>query len=172
MQKFWRIITKNKPHRYMQTNPRDWSAYRKREETLSMHNSHMSEKEYIERVSNLFEKIQAESAANEKEEVLFKRYRDAEFDLMVEYRLGPNFPAERREALRSVHQQIQNQTEELRKKYLSGDLQKQEFFDLMQASTAEMAKKYATVFTQEEMTAFFGHGEGAYKLPFSSDKFE
>lgn len=132
----------------------------------------MNEKEYMKRVSSLFEKIRAESAANEEEETLFKRYRDAEFDLTVEYRLGPDFPTERREALRAVYQQVQNHTEELRKKYLSGDLQKQEFVDLMQSSTADTVKKYATVLTQEEIAAFFGHGKGAYKLPFPSDEVE
>lgn len=132
----------------------------------------MNEKEYMERISGLYEKIRAESAANEEEAILFERYHDAEFDLTVEYRLGQDFPAERREALRAIHQQVQNQTEELRKKYASGDLREREFLDLMQASTTDMAEKYATVLTQEEMTAFFGHGEGAYKLPFSSDEFE
>jgi len=137
-----------------------------------MRKRRMNEKEYMERISSLYEKIRAESSADEEEGTLFKRYHDAEFDLTVEYRLGPDFPAERCEALRAVHQQVQNQTEELRNKYASGDLQDQEFVFLMQALTAEMAEKYATVLAQEEMTAFFGHGEGAYKLPFSSDEFE
>ena len=42
----------------------------------------------------------------------------------------------------------------------------------MQALTSDMAEKYATVLTKEEMTAYFGHGEGAFKLPFSSDEVE
>jgi len=137
-----------------------------------MHVKRMNEQEYMERVSGLFEKVRAESAVTENEAILFDRYRDAEFDLTVEYRLGPDFPAERREALRAVHRQVQEQSEELRKKYLSGNLQKQEFVVLMQAATAEMAKAYASVLTPEEMTAFFGHGEGAYKLPFSSEELE
>lgn len=137
-----------------------------------MHSRHMNEKEYMERVSGLYERIRAGSAVNEEEGVLLKRYRDAEFELTVEYRLGPDFPAERLEALRAIHQQMQDQTEELKKKYASGDLQKQEFLGLMQASMAELAEKCAAVLTQEEMTAFFGHGEGAYQLPFLSDEFE
>lgn len=137
-----------------------------------MHNKRMNEKEYMERISRLYENIRAESTANEDEETLFKRYRDAEFDLTVEYRLGPDFPAERREALRAIYQQVHIQTEELRKKYMSGDLQKQEFVSRMQALTAEMVEKFAGVLTQEEMTAYFGHGEGAYNIPFSPDEVE
>lgn len=136
------------------------------------HKKRMSEKEYLERISKLYEKIRSESPANENEETLLKRYRDAEFDLTVEYRLGPDFPVERREALRAIHQHIHNQMEELKKKYLSGNLQKQEFVDLMQALTAEMAEKFASVLTQEEMIAFFGQGENAFNIPFSSDECE
>ncbi len=144
----------------------------KKYRNVSVYNRCMNEKEYMKRVSSLFEKIRGESALNETEEILFKRYRDAEFDLMVEYRLGSDFTRNRLEALRSVYQQVQNQTEDLRKKYLSGKLQKQEFAELMQASTTEMVEKYATVLTQAEIAAFFGSREGADKLPFSSDKLE
>lgn len=130
----------------------------------------MSEKEYLERISSLYEKIRSEFAVNEDEETLLKRYRDAEFDLTIEYRLGPDFPIERREALRAVHQHVYNQLEELRKRYISGNLQKQEFVDLMRALTVEMAEKFASLLSQEEMAAFFGQGENAFMIPFSSDE--
>jgi hypothetical protein len=137
-----------------------------------MHAGRMSEEEYMERVSGLFEKVLAESAATESEAILLERYRDAEFDLNVEYRLGPDFPVERRKALRAAYQRVQERAEELKKKYLSGNLKEKEFVDLMQAATAGMAEAYGSVLTPEEMTAFFGHGEGAYKLPFLSDELE
>ena len=86
----------------------------------------MSEQRYMERVAGLFEKIKAE-AATEEESVLFERYRDAEFDLTVEYRLGADFPQDRWEALRKIHRRTQNSTEAIKAKYFSGELSKKEF---------------------------------------------
>jgi len=129
-----------------------------------MHNNRMSEKEYAERLSKLFEKIQNESVENEA--ILFKRYCDAEFDLTVEYRLGPDFPKERKESLRSINWQIQKLTEGFKKKYLSGNIEKQDFFTLMQNAMNEKVKRYSSILTSKEMKDFFGHEEGDYKLPF------
>ncbi len=130
----------------------------------------MSEREYMDQVSRLFERVRAKSAATESEAILFERYRNAEFDLTVEYRLGPDFPGERREALRAVHWQAQEKPEKIRKEYHSGSLKQQEFVVLMQAAVDDMVKAYASVLSPEEMTSFFGPGEGAYKLPCTSDE--
>lgn len=130
----------------------------------------MSEREYMDRVSRLMEKVRAESAATENKASLFEKYRDAEFDLTVEYRLGPDFPVERREALRAADRRVQRQLEERRKEYASGRLSQQELQARMQAMADEMARAYASVLTPEEMTAFFGRDKGADKLPFPPEE--
>lgn len=129
-----------------------------------MNNRRMSEKEYAKRLSKLFEKIQSESIENDT--ILFKRYCDAEFDLTVEYRLGPDFPEERKKSLRSINWQIQKLTEDFKKKYLSGNIKKQDFFTLMQNAMNEKVERYKFILTSKEMKEFFGHEERDYKLPF------
>ena len=130
----------------------------------------MTENEYMQRISGLLEKIRAESGNDEDDAAFLERYQEAEFDLTVEYRLGSDFPPDRREALRTVHRRTQEQSAALREKYLSGALPKQDFLEQMQAATAALAKQYAAILTHEELTAFFGHGEGAYTLPFTQEE--
>lgn len=124
----------------------------------------MTEQEYLERLSGLFEKIRAEAAPTDDETILFERYQDAEFTLTIDYRLGADFPPERRAALRAVHQRTQERTEELKKQFLASELSNQQFAAAMQAAVEVMAKDYGTVLTAEEMTAFFGGGENAFRL--------
>ncbi|MHC1743642.1 MAG: hypothetical protein AB9873_11505 [Syntrophobacteraceae bacterium] len=131
-----------------------------------MHGRRMSEQEYAERLSGLLERVKAGSAPGESDAVLFERYRDAEFDLTVEYRLGPDFPDARREPLRVILKRVREQTEGLKQEYLAGRLTGQEFAERMQAATDSMAEACGSVLTPEEMRDYFGQEEGALKLPF------
>ncbi len=118
----------------------------------------------------MFEKVKFESSKNENEEALLKKYRDAEFDLTVEYQLGSDFSPERWKVLRVVYEHVQNSTIKLKEQYLSGDLQKSEFLDLMKITISEMTKRFAEILTPDEMIVFLGQESGINNL-ISFDEF-
>jgi len=128
----------------------------------------MTEREYMERVAGLFEKVKAE-AATEDETVLLERYREAEFDLTVDYRLGVDFPQERREALRKIQRQSRDHTEAIKAEFLFGKLTNEEFAARMQAATAAMIEACRSVLTPAELEALVGSEEGDLHLPLSPD---
>lgn len=117
----------------------------------------MTEQEYLERLSGLYEKIRADTPAGDLTEI-FERYRDAEFELTVDYRLGIGFPEERRAALRAIGKKIQQDTEELKARFAAHALSGESFAEAMQALTQNMAEQYSTVLSPDEMIAFLGSG--------------
>ena len=130
--------------------------------------SKMSEQEYLDRLSGLFEKVKAE-IHTEDESILSDRYRDAEFDLTVEYRLGADFSRERWERLRKIHQQSHNNTETIKAKYLSGNLSKKDFAAQMHLANERMVDAFKKVLTPAEFRAFFGPEDGDFQLALSPD---
>jgi hypothetical protein len=124
----------------------------------------MTEQEYVERLSQLLERIRREAAPTDDEAVLFERYRDAEFDLTVDHRLGLDFPRDRRAQLGAVHHRTRERTEALKQRLLAGDLSREEFAAAMQAAVEAMEKDYREVLTPAEMSAFFGGNEDAFRL--------
>lgn len=130
-----------------------------------MYGRRMSEHEYAERMSGLFEKVKAKSTQGESDLALFERYRDAEFDLTVEYRLGVDFPAARREALRAIIKRARGESELLKQEYLGGRLSASEFAERMEAATAALTQACGSVLSPEELKAYFGAEEGALELP-------
>ena len=128
----------------------------------------MNEQEYMERVAGLFDKIKAE-AATEDEVVLLERYRDAEFDLLVEFRLGADFPTNRLEALRAIHRLSLRGAEASKAQFLSGELTREQFVEKMQAATRKMVDAYKSVLTSDEVTALLGSDEGGPELALEMD---
>jgi len=128
----------------------------------------MNKEEYTARIAGLFEKVKAETDTND-ESVLLERYRDAEFDLTVEYRLGADFSPYRWRTLRQMHRQSQSSTEEIKEKRQSGELSKKEFTDQMQLSLDEMIRNFRSILTAEEHSNLFGSEEGSLGLAIDLD---
>lgn len=128
----------------------------------------MNEQEYMERVSGLFDKVKAE-AATEDEAALQERYRDAEFDLPIEYKLGAGVPAKRLETLRAIHRQSLQDAEASKAKFLTRELSREQFVDQMQTVTQKMVDAYKSVLTEDELTALLGAEEGGPGLALEMD---
>lgn len=124
----------------------------------------MTEQEYLERLSKLFEKIQGETTSDEMMDV-FKRYKAAEFDLTIDYRLGTDFPQERRLVLFAIQEKSLQDAEELKAQFTTGTLSSGSFVESMQIMTQNMVKKYSSVLSVDEMAAFLDGDENTLRLP-------
>ncbi|WP_139296732.1 hypothetical protein [Halodesulfovibrio marinisediminis] len=116
----------------------------------------MSEEEYNKRIAELLDKIQSTSSANEDNDQLFQRYRRAEFDLMVEYRLGADFSRDKWEKLRAVHDQLMEKVEKLRRAHAEGKLNQRQLLSKIQDFSFEMKKQYSKFLTEEEVMLLLG----------------
>lgn len=117
----------------------------------------MTESEYLERLSGLYEKTRVDTPSGDALEI-FERYRDAEFDLNIDYRLGVDFPDDRRAALRAIWKKALQDTEELKTRYAAHALSGESFAEAMQALTKNMADQYSALLSPDEMSAFLGGG--------------
>ncbi len=124
----------------------------------------ITEQEYLERLSGLYEKIQARTPSGDLTEI-FERYRDAEFDLTVDYQLGTEFPNERRKVLRTIHLKVLQDAEELKTRFTANTLTRESFTKDMQTLTQNMAQQYSSVLSPDEMAAFLGNDEKTLSLP-------
>ena len=115
----------------------------------------MTEQEYLERLSGLYEKIRVDAPAGDSTEI-FERCRDAEFELTVDYRLGSGFPEDRRAALRAIGKKIQQDSEELKNRFAAQELSGESFAEAMQTLTKNMAERYSVVLSPDEIKAFLG----------------
>jgi len=124
----------------------------------------MTEQEYLENLSCLSEKIQSETAAANPVDA-FERYQAAEFDLTIDYRLGIDFPKERRIMLVAIQQKSLQAAEELKAQFTAGTVSKESFVESVQTITQTMVKEYSSILSVDEMTAFFGGDENTWGLP-------
>jgi hypothetical protein len=85
-----------------------------------------------------------------------ERFRRAEFDLLVDHRLGVEFPADRREQLWAVHQRANNRRIGMVfRRLLSALVPGRDAAD-MRALVDRTAPLYATVLSQGELERFLG----------------
>lgn len=128
----------------------------------------MNKEEYMDRIAGLFEKIKAETGTKDQA-VLLERYRDAEFDLLVEYKLGADFSQKRWGTLRHMHRQWRKGVDEIKKQFQSGKLSKEEFASQMQSSLDEMVNSFGSALTPEELSKLCGAKEGEAGLALDLD---
>ena len=122
----------------------------------------MTESEYLGRLSGLYEKTRADTPSGDPQQI-FERYRAAEFELSIDYRLGVDFPDDRRAALRAIWQKALQGTEELKAQFAAHALSGESFIEEMQKLTQTMADQYSAVLSPDETKAFIG--SGALSLP-------
>jgi len=133
-----------------------------------MQNKRMTDEEYSKCMAELLDKIQATSTSYEDDTLLLKRYRQAEFDLMIEYRLGSDFPTEKREKLQIIHEQLLKKTEELRNAYAEGKLNHEQLLSGIQDLSHNIKEQYSQVLTEEEVALLLGKEQ--QDIPFLHDE--
>jgi hypothetical protein len=114
------------------------------------HGPRLSGAEYDRRVVALQEGLPAAPSRSER-----ARVRRAEFDLMIDYRLGTRFPGDRREALWAVQQRIERGRVMIGlRRILSGLLPRASERGATRL-VRRLEREYAAVLTPEEHRCFF-----------------
>ena len=110
-------------------------------------------------------------SGSEKE--LDERVMRAELDLMIDHRLGVDFPPDRREAMWEIRRRIERNRLKLVSRYLLGRLRRKGFARSLQGMAAVMAEEYAKVLSEEDLRAFLGLQPGQRPvLPLDEDQIE
>jgi hypothetical protein len=114
------------------------------------HGPRLSGAEFDRRVVALHSDLPATPSRSER-----NRVRRAEFDLMIDYRLGTRFPTERRESLWGVQERIERGRLALGVRYLLSGL----IPGSAEAGATRLARRlereYASVLAPEELRMFF-----------------
>jgi hypothetical protein len=117
----------------------------------------MSEKEYLERLGGLFATLKSEMPLASDEEI-FSTYRERELDLTIDFRLGTDFPDERRQALKIFQRQVLRRMEELKSSLATGKMAANDYGQAIQRLVKQMQTELAQLLNKEEMEAFCGQG--------------
>lgn len=116
----------------------------------------LSGEEYDKRVVALHENLPS-TLSREME----RQLRREELEAMIDYRLGCNFPKEKRDLLWKVQERIEKKRTLLMFKYLFRHLFKKSFVQNAQNLTGYLVDEYAKVLSKEELEMFFGQNEAA-----------
>lgn len=122
-----------------------------------MKTTSLSEAEYLERLGGLVEKLRSEMPQASDQEI-FSLYREREFDLLIDFRLGADFPKERRQALKKIQQQVLCRMDELMASVSSGKMATHDYAAAIQQLVKEMAAEWSVLLNREEMEALGAHG--------------
>jgi len=116
----------------------------------------MSEKDYLEQLGELFEKLRIEMP-HASDQDIFERYREHEFDLMIDFRLGGDFPDERRQTLKKIHSRTMSKMDELKRSISLGKMTAHDYAEAVQQLVKQMAEDFGALLDQEEMEALCGN---------------
>jgi len=127
----------------------------------------MSEKDYLEQLGRLFERLRTEMP-HASDQDIFELYREREFDLMIDFRLGNNFPDERRQTLKKLHSQTMCKMDELKRLISSGEIAANDYAEAVQQLVKQMAEDFGALLDQEEMEALCGNE--FFGIPLDTDQ--
>lgn len=82
--------------------------------------------------------------------------RRAELDIAIDYRLGVNFPGERRDALWAINERVERKRLRLIFKYIFKRIFSKSFQRAPQGIAGYLVSEYAKVLSKAELQAFFG----------------
>jgi hypothetical protein len=120
----------------------------------------MTEQEYLDRLENLQSIVADETAGGEPGGALSSRYAALEFDLAIDYRLGRNFPRERRRMLHAIRERFDNERSRLVHLLSAGRVDEDAFRQRLQVLVDAMAARYADVLMPQEYGEFIGPATG------------
>jgi len=117
----------------------------------------ITEAEYLEQLGGLIEKLKLEMP-QASDQVIYSIYREREFDLMIDYRLGDDFPDVRRQMLKKLQSQLMCRMEELKSKLLAGEMSAIDYAEVIQELVKLKMTDLAVLLDTEEFEAFCGDG--------------
>lgn len=120
----------------------------------------MTEEEYLRRLGEIQESLAKGVSCGEPVEMLEARHAALEFDLAIDYRLGGDFPENRRQDLRAVRDRFEDGRKVLAAQLSQGLLGQQVFLREIQRLLDAMAVGYSEILAPKEYDAFVGPTTG------------
>jgi hypothetical protein len=115
------------------------------------HGPRLSQREYERRIAELYSGLPA--VPSKEEEI---RLRRRELDLTIDYRLGQDFPRERREALWEIQRRVERKRLQLGLHWLAHFISSKWLYNRANKVAKFVVDEYAKVLTKEELRAYFG----------------
>lgn len=140
------------------------------QDPLSKYGPRLSSDEYQQAVADLYRRA-AESQAAAGGGDVEQAIKDAEFNLVIDYRLGRNFPAERRQALLEAKRAAEKQRLRLVGRFIRKSIRDREFASGMQVWLEQLADAFSQILSPEELDAFMELKPGEKPVfPIEADK--
>lgn len=117
----------------------------------------MSEQDYLEQIGALYATLKRERPHASDQEI-FTLYREREFDLTIDFRLGADFSAERRQALNAIRQRGLQHLEQLTSALAAGRLTPDDYARSLQRLVGEVKAEWAKLLAPHEMESLCGNG--------------
>lgn len=118
------------------------------------HGLRLSEREYEKRIVELYSGLPP--SLNKVEKMNIRR---RELELTIDYRLGQDFPKERREALWDIQQQVEKKRLRLVLQWFLHFISYRWLYARANKLAGYLVDEYAKVLTKDELQAYFDLGE-------------
>ena len=116
--------------------------------------SRLSQREYERRIAELYSELVPVPSKEEE-----KRLRRCELDLTIDYRLGQNFPRDRRETLWKIQQRVEKKRLRLGLHWILQVISGKWLYKRANKVAQFVVDEYAKVLSKEELHAYFGPEE-------------
>ncbi|MDH3892696.1 MAG: hypothetical protein OEV49_16665 [candidate division Zixibacteria bacterium] len=116
----------------------------------------LTEDEYDRKLSEIHQELASDASRVRPED-----FAAREFDLLVDHKLGVDFPEEKRVSLREASMRIHEHQLRLTKRFRDGEFSPQEFaVEIGRAIPAMMAKEYSEILSPDELEQLLGIVDG------------
>jgi hypothetical protein len=126
----------------------------------------ITEAEYLEELGGLYDKVRREMP-DASDQDIYIIYQEREFDLLIDFRLGDDFPDERRNALKKLQHQDVCRMEEFKSKLLSGDMSADGYAEAIQELVKQKMADLSALLDSNELKSLCGDGLPGIPLDFS-----
>ncbi|MBT9612215.1 MAG: hypothetical protein IV108_02995 [Burkholderiales bacterium] len=130
----------------------------------------LSSEEYQQAVAALYRRV-AEAPLPGAQGDITQALKTAEFNLAIDYKLGRNFPQEKRTALLAAKRRAEKQRLRLAGKFLQKSIRDKAFASGMQVWVEQLAEEFSKILSPQELNAFMELQAGEKPvLPIEADK--
>jgi len=119
----------------------------------------ITEREYVDRLTAIYARLAEEVAAGAPDSDAGRRAREAELTATIDWRLGIEFPNNRRAAVLAVMDEIEAARERLGEAISAGRVAPSDAAAKVQDLAAELRARLSVVLSPAELTEFLGEGE-------------
>jgi len=118
----------------------------------------LSGREYDGKIAELYQSLAGNAATGSSD--IEAEIETGEFNLLIDHKLGIDFPADKRAALLDAKRRIGRNRLKLVAAYLGASLRKRGFANAMQVLLEQMCAEFAKILTEEELIALLDRKPG------------